>query len=322
MISLRLLPTSFFHPPNNLLVPSALQTTEPQAGPSRFRFYDPVLCQVHLAVFDLKINDLKLSLKPPRKSKQTDLSSNVQSKMLTQFIILVCLAWLAGITMPLGALLARATGHFPAKERRQLFHFSASLGAGALVSAVTLVLVPHGVKFFNPLEVFVVFFSGAIAFLLLDRTIASKGSHRGQLLAMLLDFVPESIALGATIATSFGAATLLIILIALQNLPEGFNAYHECTKTQHGNKNPIRLFFAFSLLGPAAAIFGMLVLSEHATILASMMLFAGGGILYLTFQDVAPEARYRGHWAPPLGAIIGFLVGLLGQMLLKAEHSM
>ena len=46
------------------------------------------------------------------------------------------------------------------------------------------------------------------------------------------------------------------------------------------------------------------------------MLFAAGGILYLTFEDIAPQARLERHWAPPIGAVCGFALALLGEMLL------
>lgn len=48
------------------------------------------------------------------------------------------------------------------------------------------------------------------------------------------------------------------------------------------------------------------------------MLFAAGGILYLIFQDIAPQAKLAKHWAPPLGAIIGFLVGVVAQMTIQS----
>ena len=42
---------------------------------------------------------------------------------------------------------------------------------------------------------------------------------------------------------------------------------------------------------------------------------SSGGILYSVFQDIAPGIRMENHWLPPLGAILGFLVGLVGAML-------
>jgi ZIP family zinc transporter len=46
------------------------------------------------------------------------------------------------------------------------------------------------------------------------------------------------------------------------------------------------------------------------------MTFASGGILYLIFQDIAPQSTMRRHWTPPLGAVLGFVAGILGKKLL------
>jgi ZIP family zinc transporter len=43
---------------------------------------------------------------------------------------------------------------------------------------------------------------------------------------------------------------------------------------------------------------------------------AAGGILYLLFQDIAPQARLARRWAPTLGAVVGFGLGLLGDLLI------
>ena len=50
--------------------------------------------------------------------------------------------------------------------------------------------------------------------------------------------------------------------------------------------------------------------------LDAVLLFAAGGILYLTFQDIAPQSRLERHWAPPLGAVLGFALALLADMFL------
>ena len=59
-----------------------------------------------------------------------------------------------------------------------------------------------------------------------------------------------------------------------------------------------------------------MVLAGRPAVLAHLMMFCGGGILYLTFQDIAPQAKLERTWGPALGAVGGFLLGLLGQMLL------
>jgi ZIP family zinc transporter len=45
------------------------------------------------------------------------------------------------------------------------------------------------------------------------------------------------------------------------------------------------------------------------------MLVAAGGILYAVFQDIAPQVKLEKHWAPPFGAVLGFVLGLVGFMM-------
>jgi ZIP family zinc transporter len=45
------------------------------------------------------------------------------------------------------------------------------------------------------------------------------------------------------------------------------------------------------------------------------MLFASGAILYSIFQDIAPQAKLKKHYAPPMGAILGFVLGIIGLMV-------
>lgn len=49
--------------------------------------------------------------------------------------------------------------------------------------------------------------------------------------------------------------------------------------------------------------------------LGASMLFASGEVLYLIFKDVAPQSRMQRHRAPPLGAVLGFALGMLGANL-------
>src|SRR3990167_7004905 len=62
------------------------------------------------------------------------------------------------------------------------------------------------------------------AFMGLDILLARSKTAASQMAAMLSDFIPESLALGAAFAHGGKGAMLLAILMALQNLPEGFNA--------------------------------------------------------------------------------------------------
>lgn len=72
-------------------------------------------------------------------------------------------------------------------------------------------------------------------------------------------------------------------------------------------------------IGPIVAVIGYVYFSHNTVLLGATMLFASGGILYLIFQDIAPQSRMRRHWAPPLGAVLGFSAGMLGNNIVMGN---
>ena len=107
---------------------------------------------------------------------------------------------LAGVFMPLGGLLARIERIRPLWLERELRHGVIAFGGGALMAAVALVLVPEGQRHLSAWRATAAFGAGGITFFLIDRMIERRGGGIAQLMAMLLDFVPESLALGAMLA--------------------------------------------------------------------------------------------------------------------------
>jgi ZIP family zinc transporter len=223
---------------------------------------------------------------------------------------------LAGLAIPAGGLLAKVERIQPQWLERELRHSIIAFSGGALLSAVALVLIPDGIQHLSILQVTLAFGGGAGVFLLVDQQLARHKGPGAQLAAMLLDFVPEAVALGATFAIDPGRGRLLAFLIGLQNLPEGFNAFREMvTPGKISGAAVLRFFLVLSLLGPIAAGLGLAYFTELHTLLGGIMVFAGGGILYLIFQDIAPAVALENRRTPALGAVAGFLLGLVGQML-------
>ncbi len=223
----------------------------------------------------------------------------------------------AGLMIPAGGLLARVERLRPRWLETEFRHSVMSFGGGVLVAAVALVLVPEGIRHLSAVPALLAFVAGGALFALLEWRQQGVGRH-AQLLAMLTDFVPEALALGALIATGAPSAGLLALLIGLQNLPEGFNAWREVAASRKARDRDrvLPFFLALALLGPAAALAGYLVLGAMPGLTAAIMLAAGGGILFLTFQDIAPKAHLRNRRAPSLAAVGGFALGLLGHMVL------
>lgn len=238
---------------------------------------------------------------------------------MPEWIWVVGLTLAAGIAMPVGAWIALEERLRPDWLETDLRHAIIAFGGGALLSAVALVLVPEGIRDLPLGWVALCFAAGGCAFMGIDVILDTCKTPASQLAAMLSDFVPEAMALGAAFAFDGSTAPLLAGLIALQNLPEGFNAYRELeSSTPLSSKRIILAFAGMALLGPAAGLTGYFWLSSYPAVVSGIMLFAAGGILYLIFQDIAPQAKVERRWAPPLGAVAGFLLGLVGKMVVSS----
>ncbi|AOW78418.1 divalent cation transporter [Colwellia sp. PAMC 20917] len=235
---------------------------------------------------------------------------------MSVLLTVIVSTFLAGLAMPLGAALAYFEKIGNDWLEQELRHSVMAFGGGALLSAVALVLVPEGIESLDILPACIGFIAGGLSFMALDIYLKKIDTPASQLAAMLADFIPESIALGAAFATGSSSAYLLAGLIALQNLPEGFSAYRELSASSTYKPQKIIMVFALmAILGPIAAVSGYLWLSESPKIIGAVMLFASGGILYSIFQDLAPQVKLENHWAPPMGAVLGFTLGMLGLML-------
>lgn len=234
-----------------------------------------------------------------------------------ELIYVVFLSLLAGAAMPAGAWLAKLDLMHPSLLTPRVRHFIVAFGGGALISAVALVLVPEGSANLSPTVSAVCFCAGGVFFFLLEWLLSKSKSSAGQLVAMLSDFIPEAIALGAAFAIGKSTGLLLALLMILQNLPEGFNAYEELAASSSISAKKILLSFCgLAVVGPISALTGYYLLADTHELMGGLMLFASAGILYLVFQDIAPESKVNNSRFPALGAVLGFVLGLVGNMLI------
>ena len=224
----------------------------------------------------------------------------------------------AGATIFIGALLANFFDHHikDTPVKKIFIHSFMALGGGIILSALALVLVPKGMEELEVIPLSIHFGLGVIAFFFLDRYLALKGGKMGTLLAMLMDYIPESIVLGAVFVSDAQTAMLLAVFIGLQNLPEAFNSFRDVVLSGFNVKTALITFFFFSFLGIIAALAGFFLLSDSPKITAQIMIFASGGILYLTFQDIIPDSKLENSYAVSIAGTIGFLIGIIGEKVI------
>lgn len=235
--------------------------------------------------------------------------------MLTQIILY---SGFAGITVFIGGLFAYYFNNNVKESqlKQEISHTLMSFGAGIILSALALVLIPKGMEELSLIPMALSFLIGALLFMFLDQYLAKKGGQTATLLAMLMDFIPESIALGAVYALDPSMAALLAIFIGLQNLPEAFNSYEDLVKSGFTPKKTLLIFFVLSFFGIIAALFGHFLLANSPDLTAHLMTFASGGILYLLIQDIIPSSKLDKNYLTSLGATLGFLVGIIGEKII------
>ena len=221
-----------------------------------------------------------------------------------------------GFPIVIGGLLSSylKTKNFKLKERFN--HWVIAFGGGALIAAIAFALVPRSAMQLSLTEMTITFLLGTACFMVVDMLISKSGSPLSQVLAMMMDSVPEGLALGASFAHNHGLGLLLAIFIGLQNLPEGFNSYLELNERMTKIKT-LLLLFVLAVADVVSALFGEIFLDEKPKIIAYIMIFASGGILYLVFQDIAPLSKVRKNWIPATGASFGFILGMMGERLIN-----
>jgi len=235
---------------------------------------------------------------------------------MTELVTILIASWLAGLAAFIGGVVARFEGTAETETKREIAHGVVGFGGGILVAAVAFALAPQGIANLSPVGLATTFCLGGVAFCALDAKLAQHGGTKAQFMAMLMDFLPEAISLGAVFGRDRRLGILLAAFIGAQNLPEGFNSFRELVASGARPRRTLAALLAISLLGPAAASIGYLFLQNQARLTAGIMTFAGGGILYLIFQDIAPQSTMRRYWTPPLGAVLGFVVGMIGKKLI------
>jgi ZIP family zinc transporter len=121
----------------------------------------------------------------------------------------------AGAAIPSGGYLA-SHSHIQSRWLCNEFRHSViALGAGILLGAVAMVLVPTALNYLQYSDWSIAFLlGGGFIFYGLERYLDVHRHNAPQLTGMLLDFLPESLALGGLAASGADPSTLLRASIA------------------------------------------------------------------------------------------------------------
>ena len=200
-----------------------------------------------------------------------------------------------------------------------------AFGAGVLISAVAYELVADAIDTggdYWPVALGLAL--GALTFyggdLYIDRmggesrkslTADPGGSPLALTLGIVLDGIPESIALGLTILAGEGVSAALLIAIFLSNVPESIAATTGFQRSGRSNRWIIGLWIGIAVVSGLASLAGYGIFDGASDWLVSLVLaFAGGAVLTMLADTMMPEAFAYGGKTVGLATTSGFALAV------------
>jgi ZIP family zinc transporter len=195
-----------------------------------------------------------------------------------------------------------------------------AFGAGALVSALAFDLADEAFRVGGTLIFGVGLAAGAVVYYAGDKLIDRIGHKHadGQtngpaiVLGVLLDGIPESLVLGATLIGGAGVSPSFLAAVAVSNVPEGLAGTRDLTDEGHGRRWIMGLWVAVAIASGLAAAIGNAVLTDVGSkALALVQSFAAGAILTMLANTMFPEAFETGGDRVGLATALGFAAAFL-----------
>ena len=214
---------------------------------------------------------------------------------------------LAGSSLVLGA----ALGIWLPIPRR-IVALVMGFGAGALVSALAFDLTFEAYKEGGAVLTTVGLAAGGLTFFIGDVLIESGAGKAGAaglaiVLGAVLDGLPESFVLGASLVGGGGVSVSFLVAVLLSNLPEGLAGARDQREAGRSPRWILALWASVAVASGIVAAFGFaLVGSMPGEPQAFAKAFAAGAILTMLADTLFPEAYADGGKGVGLATVLGF----------------
>lgn len=220
-----------------------------------------------------------------------------------------------------GSLLVGTVIALVARPGTRLIGLTMAFGAGALIAAVAYDLVldafDEGV-----LAPAVGLAAGALAFYAGDAVIDRAGGHGRKsalgahqavgsplaiVLGAVLDGIPESVVLGASLAEGGAVSLAFVVAVLCSNLPEAISGTSGLVAAGWPSRRIVELWALVVTVSTLSAGLGWLVFDAVAGLDAAVLLaFAAGAVLVMLADTLMPEAFELGGRAAGLATTLGF----------------
>ncbi|MFY0804366.1 ZIP family metal transporter [Peribacillus frigoritolerans] len=210
--------------------------------------------------------------------------------------------------------------------KKNIIGYIMAFGTGVLIGAAAYELLADSVSDGGIWATGIGFIAGAAVFTALDFLISKKGADKRKrsnnssskeaglaiFIGTVMDAIPESIMIGASLISGGSVSWLLVIAIFISNIPEGLSSTTGLLKSDYSKKKIMLLWFSVLIISALSSMSGYLFL-DHAPdyVLAAMAAFAGGGIIAMIASTMMPEAYEDGGPITGIFTAAGLLISLV-----------
>lgn len=258
---------------------------------------------------------------------------DMTEKVIAAFVLTI----FAGLSTGIGSAIA----YFIRKPKTIYLSFSLGLSAGVMIYISFMELLPDAVESVGEIRAPVIFFAGIALIALIDLFIpetqnphdykqfdetaepqATQGLMRTGLLTALaigIHNFPEGLATFGTTISDVRLGIFIAIAIAIHNIPEGLSVSVPIFYATGNKKKAFIYSFLSGLAEPMGACLGFLILLPFLSepVLASLLAFVAGIMVYISLDELLPMAHRFGHaHTVILGIVLGMLIMAISLMML------
>ena len=223
------------------------------------------------------------------------------------------------------ALIVGAETAFGFRLANRLIGLIMAFGVGALIASISFELVVPALAVAGTVQVSLALLIGGLTFFIGDRFIDRLGAHNrkspdgpdagstgvGIVLGTILDGIPESAALGMSLAAGDGVSIALLSAIWISNYPEALGGSVGLIKSNMPRRNIRLMWWLIVVISALAAGLGYYLVSGHSSHnSAFVQAFAAGALLTMIADEMAPQAYSRSAKLTGIATTIGFILAL------------